>query len=446
VCLHHSPPRFCQDYVADLLRVLSERTPPLPNGLFNWFGSFWKISDYHPLQHQSLDAYLFLRFLKVLIAICFVGCCITWPILFPVNITGGAGQSQLNLLSYANIDKNTQSNRFYAHVFVSWIFYGFVMYMVVRESIYYVNLRQAFLLSPLYANRISSRTVLFVSVPEYYLDKARLRKVFGESVKNIWIAGETKELDDLVKERDKVAMKLEKAEVKLIKLANANRLKAIKKGAADERPTVAPADAESGSLAARWVPPKKRPSHRLGPLGLVGKKVDTINWARTELERLVPAVQKSQVAFYEGNYKKIGSVFIEFASQADAQWAYQVLAHHQALQMSPKYIGVTPGEVVWSALKVSWWQRVVRRFAVIGFISALIIFWAIPVAVVGIISNISSLSEVFFLHWIKLIPEVILGFVQGLLPAVLMAVLMSLVPVVMRSKLYSAVFWRLRLT
>ncbi|KAI8951118.1 hypothetical protein F4801DRAFT_578855 [Xylaria longipes] len=409
----------------------SERSPPLPNGLFNWIGAFWKISDYHPLQHQSLDAYLFLRFLKILVVICFVGCCITWPILFPVNITGGGGQSQLDLLSYSNVNKDTQYNRYYAHVFVAWLFYGFVMYMVVRESIMYVNLRQAFLLSPLYSNRISSRTVLFVSVPDDYLDKARLRKVFGDSVKHIWIAGETKELDDLVKERDKVAFKLEKAEIKLLKLANAARLKAIKKGAADERP-VAPADAESGSLAARWVAPKKRPSHRLGFLGLVGQKVDTITWCRTELERVIPAVQKDQDAYREGKYKKVNSVFVEFTNQADAESAYQVLAHHQALQMTPKYIGVTPGEVVWSALKVSWWQRVIRRFAVIGFISALIIFWAIPVAVVGAISNISYLENIFFLTWIKLIPKIVLGLVQGLLPSVLMSVLMSLVPIVMR--------------
>ncbi|KAI0815439.1 hypothetical protein GGR55DRAFT_346385 [Xylaria sp. FL0064] len=409
----------------------SERSPSLPNGLLNWFGAFWRISDYHPLQHQSLDAYLFLRFLKILIVICFVGCCITWPVLFPVNITGGGGQSQLNLLSYANINKDTQYNRYYAHVFIAWIFYGFVMYMVVRESILYVNLRQAFLLSPIYSNRISSRTVLFVSVPEPYLDKARLRKVFGDSVKNIWIAGDTKELDDLVKERDKVAMKLEKAEVKLLKLANAAHIKATKKGAADERAT-APADAEAGSLAARWVPSKKRPTHRLGPLGLVGKKVDTITWCRTELERLVPAVQRSQDEYRSGKYKKIGSVFVEFTNQADAESAYQVLAHHQALQMTPKYIGVTPGEVVWSALKVSWWQRVVRRFAVIAFISAMIIFWAIPVAIVGVISNVSYLESIFFLSWIKLIPQVVLGLVQGLLPSVLLSVLMSLVPIVMR--------------
>ncbi|KAI0485274.1 hypothetical protein GGR56DRAFT_662999 [Xylariaceae sp. FL0804] len=411
----------------------SERSPALPNGLFNWFGSFWKISDYHPLQHQSLDAYLFLRFLKIVTVICFVGCCIMWPVLFPVNATGSGGSTQVDILSYANINQKTEKNRYYAHVFMAWIFYGFVMYMILREMIYYVNLRQAFLLSPFYANRISSRTVLFVSVPDSYLDGARLRKVFGDSVKNVWIAGDTEKIDELVKERDKVAMQLEKAEVKLLKLANGERIKAMKKkkGGASERAEVMD-DAEPGSLAARWVPTKKRPSHRLGKVPLVGKKVDTIEWCRTELERLIPAVDAAQDTYRAGEYAKINSVFVEFYTQAEAESAHQVLAHHQALQMCPKYIGVTPGEVVWSALKVSWWQRVIRRFAVVGFIAVMIIFWAIPVAAVGAISNISYLESIFFLTWLKKIPEIIMGFVQGLLPSVLLAVLMSLVPVVMR--------------
>ncbi|KAH9887847.1 DUF221-domain-containing protein [Xylariomycetidae sp. FL2044] len=409
-----------------------ERTPPLPTGLVNWFGSFWRLPDTYPLEHQSLDAFLFLRFLKILTTIAFVGCCILWPVLFPINATGtNYGATQVDILSYARINKDTQSNRYYAHVLMSWVFYGFVMYMILRESIYYVNLRQAFLLSPFYSKRISSRTVLFVSVPEEYLDEARLRKVFGDAVENVWVTGRTDELDDLVKERDKVAMKLEKAEIKLIKLANAARLKAIKKGAADER-TEAPADAEPGSLAARWVAPKKRPSHRLGPLGLIGKKVDTISWCRTELERLVPEVEQKQNAYKSGNYTKITSVFVAFLTQADAESAYQVLAHHQALQMTPKYIGVTPGEVVWSSLKISWWQRVIRRFAVIGCIAVLIIFWAVPVGIVGTISNINYLSNIFFLTWIKKIPQVVLGLVSGLLPAVALSILMSLVPIIMR--------------
>src|SRR2546423_134050 len=164
--------------------------------------------------------------------------------------------------------------------------------MVTRESIYYINLRQAYLLSPLYANRISSRTVLFTCVPEDYLDEARLRKVFGPSVKNIWITSDTEELDKLVEERDKVAMNLETAEIKLIKLANAARLKAIKKGAADEEENTGDVDGESGSVAGRWIKRKRRPTHRLKPL--IGKKVDTIDWSRSHLETLIPKINDAQ--------------------------------------------------------------------------------------------------------------------------------------------------------
>jgi len=387
----------------------TERSPPLPNGYFNWFKTFWKIPDVYALQHQSLDAYLYLRFLRMAMIICLVGCLITWPILFPINATGGGGQSQLDILSYANISNETQSDRYYATVFVVWIYFGFIMYLIMREIIFYINLRQAFLMSPFYSNRISSRTVLFTSVPSPYLTEAKLRQVFGPTVKQIWITGETKELEDLVKERDKVAMKLEKAEVKLIKLVNKERQTALKKGTAspeDASKILAPGDAESGSVAARWIPNKKRPSHRLGPLGLIGKKVDTINWCRQELARLIPETEAAQAKYRAGNYKKIPSVFIEFRTQADAEGAAQILAHHQGLHMTPKYIGVRPNEIVWRSLAIPWWQRVIRQYLVYAFIAVMILFWAIPVGVVGAISNINALMEISWLQWLSKIPSV----------------------------------------
>jgi hypothetical protein len=371
------------------------------------------------------------------LVICFVGCCITWPILFPVNATGGGGQAQLDILSYANIDQATQYNRYYAHAFTCWIYFGFVMYMIMRECIFYINLRQAFLLSPFYADRISSRTVLFTNVPADYLDAAKLRKVFGASVKNIWITSDTKEVDDVVEERDKVAMRLEKAEVKLIKLAHKARLAAIKKaGASAEDADKAPivGDGESGSVAARWVPHKKRPSHRLGFLGLIGKKVDTINWCRSELERLIPEADTAQAKYRAGGYKKIPGVFVEFRTQADAEGAAQILAHHQGFHMADKYVGIRPGEIIWKSLAIPWWQKAVRRYAVLAFITAMILFWAIPVAFVGIVSNVNYLVTISWLSWLNKIPSVIMGVVTGLLPSVLLAVLMSLVPIVMRCK------------
>ena len=101
--------------------------------------------------------------------------------------------------------------------------------MVARESVYFINLRQAYLLSPHYANRLSSRTVLFTCVPNQVLDEKKLRRIFGESVKNIWIPRETDDLDDLVKEREQTADRLERAEIELIKKATLAYKKAVKK-------------------------------------------------------------------------------------------------------------------------------------------------------------------------------------------------------------------------
>jgi hypothetical protein len=365
--------------------------------------------------------------------LCFFGCVITWPILFPVNATGGGGQAQLDVLSYANINQQTEYNRYYAHALVAWLYFGFVMYMIMRECIFYINLRQAFLLSPFYSERISSRTVLFTAVPEPLRNEASLRKVFGPSVKRIWITSDSEEVDELVEERDKVAMRLEKAEVDLIKLANKLRREAIKNGSSGDTSALV-ADGESGSLAARWVPPEKRPTHRLGLFGLYGDKVDSIDWCRRELERLVPAAEAAQQKYRAGGYKKIASVFIEFKTQSDAEGASQILAHHLGLHMTPRYVGVRPGEVIWSSLRIPWWQIVIRRYMVLGFISAMILFWAVPVAFVGAVSNIETLASISWLAWLKDIPSAILGIITGLLPSVMLSLLMSLVPIIIRRK------------
>ena len=314
--------------------------------------------------------------------------------------------------------------------------------MVTRECIYFINLRQAYLLSPLYSDRISSRTVLFTSVPAPYMDEAKLRHVFGPEVKNVWVCTDCKEIEELVKDRDKVAFRLEGAETKLVRLANAARLKSLKKGPVhraeeghDPTTTAAmtdeSADGESGSLASRWLGQKDRPTHRLKPI--IGKKVDTINWSRSELDRLIPRLEQLQASHRAGQGRFLNAVFVEFVSQTAAQDAYQALAHHQPLHMAPRYIGIRPEEVIWKNLRIKWWERVLRTIATTAFVVALIVLWAIPVTAVGAISNINALTDkVPFLKFITHIPPVILGVVTGLLPVVLLAVLIALVPIILR--------------
>lgn len=374
---------------------------------------------------SGLDGYFFLRYLRKARMICFFGCCFVFPILFPINITGGGGQQGIDMLSFSNCKKK---ERYYAHAFVAWAFFSFVLYTIYRELIFYINLRQAYMFSPLYGPRISARTVLITCIPPEYMSETALRRVF-DNVKRIWINSDTDKLEELVKERDEVAMKLETAEVKLIKLADAARRKKgdTRAATADE----AGDDGTSGNVAAKWLDRSQRPTHKLK--FLVGEKVDTIDWCRERLGALIPEVKALQEQIKNGESEKFNSAFIEFTSQSTAQIGVQTLAYHLPLHMAPRFIGITPDEVVWSNLKVQWLERLVKFASTTAFTVALVIFWSIPVAFTAMISQINYLTERLpFLAFINDIPKPILGLITGLLPAIMLAVLMALLPIILR--------------
>lgn len=408
-----------------------QRTPKVSDTLFGWINDFWKIPDTYVLNHHSLDAYLFLRFLKIAVVCCFVGCLITWPILFPINATGNAGAKQFDILTQSNIENKW---KLFAHAGCAIIFFTFILYMITRESIFYINLRQAYLMSPLYASRISSRTVLFTSVPEDYMSESKLRAMLGPYVRKIWFATDVSDLEGKVGERDDAAMKLEAAETNLIVTANGARVKAEKKNQRSSSEEAALGES-SGSVAARYIKPKQRPTHRLKPL--IGKKVDTIDWCRAELKKLIPEVGDMQAAQKAGDARKLNSVFVEFVSLVEAQAAYQSLTHHQALHMSPRYCGINPGEVIWSNLRIKWWELVIRKIVTIAFVVALVIFWSIPVAGVASIANVNYLEDSAAFGWLSYIfdpmPDVIMGVITGLLPVVAVAILMALLPIILRA-------------
>ncbi|KAI8404306.1 hypothetical protein FOFC_15801 [Fusarium oxysporum] len=308
------------------------------------------------------------------------------------------------------------------------------MYAIIREFFFYVNLRQAFLLTPQYAKRISSRTVLFTSVPKECLDEDRIRSLFNGSAKKIWIAGDTKQLDRTIQERDNVVMKLEKAEIEWIRLCNKERIKyETKTGNEAERATTSTSDPESGNLVTGRSREDKRPTHREGPLGLIGERVDTIQWGQKKLKDLIPEAQNAQNNWLTGDYEKHTAFFVEFSTQYDAQVAFQAATHHRALQMSPRFIGIKPNEVIWKSLNYSWWQVAIRRYVIYTAIAGLVVFWALPVTIVGIIAQVNTIKSLPGLTWIQNIPQVILGAVSGLLPSIALSILMSSVPVFIRT-------------
>lgn len=104
--------------------------------------------------------------------------------------------------------------------------------------------------------------------------------------------------------------------------------------------------------------------------------------------------------------------------------------------MAPRYVAIHPEEVIWANMRIVWWERLARIALVVTAITAMVLFWTVPVGLVGSLSEIDKLSERFpFLSFINSLPDSILAVIKGFLPAALLAALMALVPIIMRREL-----------
>ena len=209
--------------------------------------------------------------------ICFAGTLLTWPTLLVVNYNGGGGEKELESVTLSNV---TDPMQHYWHAAVAWIFIIYVLYLITRETIYYINLRQAYLTTPRNAARLSTRVVLFTGVPEVYRDP-RWIKADIPGVKRVWVATDCTELDTMVTSMNDTAMTLEDIEIKLSTVAVKKSIKGEKHFADDPE--------RLDSATGRWVSQDERPSKRINPPG-IGRKVDAAAYYREQLQAIIPQV------------------------------------------------------------------------------------------------------------------------------------------------------------
>lgn len=388
---------------------------------FEWIRTIRQLDDKFVLEHSSLDAYLYLRFLRTTIFTCFVGVCITWPILLPVNATGGGHASQLDRLGLGNV---YYKDRLYAHAVVAWLFFGFVMFVVARERMWLIGLRQAWYLSKANASRLSSRTVLYLDPPKDVSSSSEAQDNFGDDARTQWIVNTTKSIDDLVEARDAKTMKLEYAEVAFIRQAT----KKIAKSSEGEHRT--PDSTQPSVESAR---PRERPYY------VAGTATDLIDRLRGDVQEAAEKVDDKRQSYHAQDSNRHGrsAIVVEYSDQLAAQRAYRGESKLHIpvppnLVIKSRLIGVVPNEIIWRNLAMPQAERLSKKSVANVVIAALIIFWSVPTAIVGTISNLNYLATFDGLHWIKNLPDPLLGLLTGLLPPFLTSLLASYVPILMR--------------
>ncbi|KKZ68051.1 hypothetical protein EMCG_06262 [[Emmonsia] crescens] len=220
-----------------------ERTNPSPPGLFQWITPVFRTSNSEFIQKCGLDAYFFLRYLRMLLKIFVPLSFIILPVLIPLNKIGGKDTravsnmdstrynvSGLDQLAWGNIAPE-HTNRYWAHLVLAIIVVVYVCAIFFDELRGYIRLRQTYLTSPQHRMRASATTVLVTAIPPKWLSVEALDclfDVFPGGVRNIWINRNMDELSEKVKLRNSLALNLESAETELIKKCKRAQLKQAK--------------------------------------------------------------------------------------------------------------------------------------------------------------------------------------------------------------------------
>lgn len=306
---------------------------------------------------------------------------------------------------------------------MAWVFLSLVTAIIIRERLRLIGVRQAFHFNETVANKLSSRTVLFLNVPRENLAHENLQATFGEDAYKSWPVPKIDKLEGLVEQRRDLLRRLETAQVELSQTAAKAR----------ERKQHAGHGPDSNTEMNNLVPKEHRPRHRPK---LVNHSVDTIDFAREKTQELNKEISALQ---NEDDPKTLSetesAIFVAYKTQAAAHSACELVRFSTILPVEHRYLHVLPEQVHWQNLTRSSSDRTWRAFFALIFVIAFTIFFSIPAGLVATLSNVGYLSEhVEWLGFINELPDIVFSLLQGLLPPFLVSWFVSYVPKLFRRK------------
>lgn len=407
------------------------------------------------------------------------------------NVTG------LDTLAWSNVSPE-HTNRYWAHLILAVGVIVWVCFIFHQELMHYILKRQEFLSSPSHRLKASSTTVLITDIPNELCTVEALTELYDDfpgGLRRIWINRDFNTLVDKAKLRNKYEGLLEDAETNLIRkvikthrqrqkrqevetakhptsnlekqVANEtstkNEVASLPDNSRSEHDVIVPRekiqdpatlaacksdlqfDMASNAAWTTYVAPKQRQTMRI-PQGshtaafkipLVGRffstKVDTIYYCRRELARLnveIEADIEAAEACSQNN-----SAFIQFNSQKAAHLACQSVADIMPRQMTQRTVEISPADINWSNLGLSWRARYLRMISFVIIFILLVFVFGVISFFTGILSRVSTLSgSTSWLHWIDTLPKWLLSFIQGTLPPVIQVILLSgPLPIILRA-------------
>ncbi|KAL7212534.1 hypothetical protein ACSBR2_015264 [Camellia fascicularis] len=133
-----------------------------------------------------------------------------------------------------------------------------------------------------------------------------------------------------------------------------------------------------------------RPTNKIGFLGLIGKKVDSIEYYSEKINELIPKLEAEQKATLREKQQPSALVF--FFSRATAASAAQSL-HALMVDTWTVMDASEPRQLIWTNLPTKFYERQIRQSVVYVIVALTIIFYMIPIGLISAFTTLTNLQK-----------------------------------------------------
>ena len=348
--------------------------PKTTEGFFGWVPPLIKYKEHDLLPLIGLDGVTFLRFTRMMRWMLTTLAILLSVVLMPIDLTfnlrttKNRSENKLNWINMTNVS----GSYLWGHVGMSYVAtivsLGFIWYHY-REM---VRLRWAYFRSEDYQTAFHARTLMITGVPKKLQNDPALSALLSQlkmpyPTTEVHIGRRVGMLPDLIEKHSDLVRKLERVLAKYFK--NPNQL------------------------------PAKRPTLTVGGcLGMGGQKVDAIDHLTDQINRVEAAIQDQRARIAEKKPESYG-----FASLAAVPYAHAAAKSLKGkkpngvrLELAPP-----PSGIIWKNLTLTSGER--AKSSLFGFLILLLLYFVntFPLLIVSLITNMSSLTSISWLGWLK---------------------------------------------
>uniref|UniRef100_A0A0D9WVH0 CSC1/OSCA1-like 7TM region domain-containing protein n=1 Tax=Leersia perrieri TaxID=77586 RepID=A0A0D9WVH0_9ORYZ len=376
-----------------------------------WLRQALSASEGDVVAAGGVDAAVYLVFLSSVLSILVFSGVVLLPVLLPVAGTDHALETaalnsdkapqnftQLERLALGNV--RVKSLRLWAFLLaVYWV--SFVTYFVLWKSYKHVsNLRAAARSTP--DVKPEEFAVLVRDVPMPPPDQtikdsvdSYFRALHPDTFYRSMVVTDHKKADKIYQEIEGHKQKIARAEVVYAESKTASK------------------------------PEGTKPMHRIGFLGLIGKKVDTIEYCNDQIKELVPKLEAEQKTTLRDKQKQAAIVFFNRRSAAASasQTLHAQMFDRWIVEQAPE-----PRQIIWPNLCKKVYERQIRQVVVYGIVFLTVVFYMVPITAISALTTLEKLREKLpFLKVVVDQPE-IKTVLQAYLPQLALIVFLALLP------------------